>query len=587
MPLSRANFLLLVLLVPALPAMALEPPGPEPFTPALSPNGSKLHMQDSIVPFSQHMSASQAKLSQARILGWIRDYDQSLDLYQEILEADPDNKKARREAARTAYWAKRNELSDSLYRELFTPAVDTLLARRLSEMADRIRSSKPSRHIRQLIPEHPDTTVFKEYESLRTKVFGEKAPLSSGVQRQVQDILRDLRPEYVWQKKAWLEHRAKQAMWNKRFIPSMYRLLELLHLEPKNQEAWFDLAQTQCVLGLCDLEAETYVRLLDMEPRHSLARRALIRQEARSSPALQTRFSWWEEEGRGELAQMSRQRSDMRLDVPVFCRHDLGLTYSRYREDPKRHAGAVTAHGLGFAARTRINEFWSGDFSFRLKDYQDKKYENQESGHLGVRFNAWDAAHLYFSFQRENVLPNAFALEQGIQRDRWRSELSSSLSHALSARLGGEYLDFSDGNSGMQIQSALGYVITEHPREFKITLSGEYRDTQKESLEIWSEQNELINISHPYWTPQDYLGSALTLEWRHDLSEFQFCGSKKNIYDLQFTVGTDTDSNPSIELKGTYTLDFGQHWGLYVQGMIHESKDWDARSLVAGVQYRF
>lgn len=544
-------------------------------------------MQDTIVPFSQHMSNSQAKLHLARILGWIRDYDRSLALYQEILEADPDNKKARREAARTAYWAKRNELGDALYRELFTPAVDTLLARRLSEMADRIRSAESSRPIRQLIPEHPDTTVFKEYESLRTRMHSGNAPLPSRVKRQVQDILRDLRPEYDWQKKAWLEYRSKQTMWNKRFIPSKYRLQELLQLEPQNQEAWFDLAQTQCALGLCDLEAETYARLLDLEPRHSLARRALRRQEIRSSPALQARFSWWEEEGRGELAQMSRLQTDMSLDFPVFCRHGLNLTYSRYRENPKRHAGAVTAHGLGLAARTRINAFWFADFSVRLKDYQDKTYENLESGHLALRFNAWDAAHLHFSFQRENVLPNAFALEQGMQRDRWKSEITSALSHALSARLGGEYLDFSDGNSGMQIESALGYIITEHPREFKITLSGEYRDTQKESLEIWSEQNELINISNPYWTPQDYLGSALTLEWRHDLSEFQFCGSKKNIYDLQFTVGTDTDSNPSIELKGTYTLEFGQHWGLDVQGMIHESEDWDARSVAVGVQYRF
>lgn len=585
--LCRINIPLLVFMALALPALALEPPGPKLSAPAWSPIRSTQKNRDSIVPSSQHISDSRAKLFQARILGWTRDYDRSLVLYREILKADPENKKARREAARTAYWAKRNEMGDRLYRGLFTPTVDALLAQRLSEMADRTRSSGPSRRLRQLIPDDPSATVYKAYESLMPRVQSEKAPLPSGLQGQVQDLLRDLRPEYVWQKKAWLEYRTKQAMWNKRFIPAMHRLQELLHVEPDNQEARFDLAQTQCVLGLPDQEADTYARLLDLEPKHNLARRALRRQEIRTSPALQTRFSWWEEEGRGELAQMSRLRTDIGLDIPLFSRHGLGVEYSRYWEDPKRYAGTAAAHGLTLKARARINEFWSGDGSLRLKDYEDRAYDDQETGHLSLRFNAWDAVHLDFLFQRENVLPNAFALRQGIQRDRWRTEVSSAVSHSLSGHLGGEYISFTDGNSGLLADAAVGYALTEHPREFKITLSGEYRDTQKESLEVWSEQNTLTDISHPYWTPQNYLGSALTFEWRHDLSEFQFCGTRKNIYDLQFTMGTDTESNPSIELKGTYTLDLGQHWGLDVQGMIHESKDWDARSVVVGVQYRF
>ena len=171
------------------------------------------------------------------------------------------------------------------------------------------------------------------------------------------------------------------------------------------------------------------------------------------------------------------------------------------------------------------------------------------------------------------------------------------MTHALSATIGGEYADYSDDNSGVQADAAVGYALTEHPREIKITVSGEYRHITNESQEIRTRQPDseiqnnqgvvLTDISHPYWTPQDYLGTALTLEWRHDLSEFQFCGTRENIYDLQLMVGTDTESNPSLELKGTYSLDFAENWTLELEGMVHESRDWDARALHLGVKYRF
>lgn len=570
-----------------LPAQALTPPEPKTFSPVLRPGAWQQDRGQSIVPLGQQISDFRAKLYMARILGWIRKYDQSLDVYSQILNAHPDNRKARKEAARTAYWAKKNELGDSLYRQLFTPTVDALLAQHLAQAAERTASQSEAQLIRELIPQDPQATVFQEFEALLRLVEHPEADLPAPIRTRVGDILDNLRPEYVRHKQAWLEYRAKQSMWNRRFIPAMHRLQELVGLEPTNQEAWFDLAQTQCVLGLCDLEAGAYSRLLDLSPKHNLARRALNRQEIRSSPALTARYYLWDEHGRGELNQMIRQRTDLSLEIPLDCRDSLGLTLSRHWEDPHRHTREVTAESLRLQGRIRLNAFWSGDFDLRLKNYQDSAYASQESGHLGVHFNAWDLARLQFRFARENLLPNAFALAQGIYADTWRAEVTSHLTHSLSAAVGGQYVDYSDHNEGVQADVALGYALTEHPREFKITVSGEYRDTGHESREIWDQQNTVTDITHPYWTPQDYLGTALILQWRHDLSEFQFCGTQEHIYDVQLTAGTDTDSNPSIELKGTYTVDFTQHWRLELEGMLHESQDWDAKSVIAGLRYRF
>jgi hypothetical protein len=181
------------------------------------------------------------------------------------------------------------------------------------------------------------------------------------------------------------------------------------------------------------------------------------------------------------------------------------------------------------------------------------------------------------------VLHNAYALEQGIQADTLRLALDSNLNRHLSTQIGGEYISYNDANSGVRADAALGLVLNEHPREFKVTLSGEYRNTHEQSQELGS---PIRDINHPYWTPQDYLGTALILDWRHDRSRFHFCGSQRNIYGLQLSLGTNTDSNPSVELKGIWELDFLEYWSLDLEAMIHESREWDAHSLSLGVSYR-
>ncbi|ACV68805.1 hypothetical protein Dret_1519 [Desulfohalobium retbaense DSM 5692] len=566
------------LLVSSLPVLALTPPGSEPFAPGTQPIAPNEHAMKSLVPAKQHIDTGKTKFFLARLLGWTRDYEGSLNLYQELLRTYPDWDQARREAARTAYWAKKNELGDRLYQELFTPTVDTLLARELETAASREGSKALSQRLREYIPPDPESTVFTGYEILRQTQS--QASATGPLPAKLQTIRRQLRAEYVFQKRVWLEYKAKQAMWNKRFIRAKRRLQKLVQLEPENREAWFDFAQSQCALGLCGQEAETYRQLLAIDPKHNLAQRALERQKTRSKPAIQARYSAWREKGRGNLARMGRQQADIRVDVPVACQHGVTLTHSRFWENPD-YGPSSTAQGLGVQARLRPNAFWSATLAARFKDYLDGAYEDQSTGEFGLRFNAWDLAHVDFQYARENVLPNGYALEQGIQKDRWRAELAPIITHSLSGHVGAEYSDYNDQNAGSRLDAALGYVLTDHPRQLEVTLSGEYRDTQHASQETPQ------NITHPYWTPQNYLGTAVTLHWQHDLSRFQFCGSRKNIYDLQLTFGTDSDSNPSLALKGKYKLDFKDHWGLELEGMIHESQNWDARSLQMSLTYSF
>ncbi|MFN2343554.1 MAG: hypothetical protein ABR542_09365, partial [Desulfonatronovibrio sp.] len=74
----------------------------------------------------------------------------------------------------------------------------------------------------------------------------------------ISKIQKDLEPVYLVQKRAFLEQQSKNMAWNRRFAPARRHLKELVEIQPGNQEAWFDLAQASCVLGLCDEEAKIY-----------------------------------------------------------------------------------------------------------------------------------------------------------------------------------------------------------------------------------------------------------------------------------------------------------------------------------------
>ena len=92
---------------------------------------------------------------------------------------------------------------------------------------------------------------------------------------------------------------------------------------------------------------------------------------------------------------------------------------------------------------------------------------------------------------------------------------------------------------------------------------------------------------HPYWTPQDYLGGALILEWEHDLSEEFQCGEERHVYNIRLVLGQDSEDNSSVRLEAEWLYEFRDQWELTVSGLIHRSREWDAHGLWTGVRRSF
>ena len=130
------------------------------------------------------------------------------------------------------------------------------------------------------------------------------------------------------------------------------------------------------------------------------------------------------------------------------------------------------------------------------------------------------------------------------------------------------------------------WSLTDHPRQLRVVATGEWRDTEHE--EVYHYQGaDLVDITHPYWSPEHYFAGSATLLWRHDLAEDNFCGARRHWYELGASTGTDTEDNPMIRLTGEWLMDAGDDWTLHLKALWHRSPKWDATGLWAGVQYHF
>jgi hypothetical protein len=399
-------------------------------------------------------------------------------------------------------------------------------------------------------------------------------------------VLADLYPAFVVQKAAYLEGEGKRLAWNRRFVRAMETYESLIDFAPGNQEAAFDHAQIQCALGLCDREETSYERLLDVDPLHSLAALALERVKIRGNPSLEAGGRYWSERGRGELAAMDRYRTDLGLDVRLDCRFHLRVTGHHWVEHPSDGDTSHGADGFTLGFNGVFTPSVRGEAGWTRKVYRRDAFEDTDTGYARVWWNLRDLVTMGLGYERTDELTNRFGLQQGIQSDAYQFSLQSHITRRLEALAQVRTVRYTDDNGLRHLVLAGGYSFTDHPRTLKVTVTGEYRDAREPNA-FHYDGERLVDITHPYWTPQDYAAGAVTLSWNHDLSERLFCGAERHVYDLALTVGTDTEHNPSVAVRGEWHVEFLDHWTLHVNGLIHRSELWDAESVGMTLRYRF
>jgi len=483
---------------------------------------------------TQFPDDSKILMGLARVLAWSKRYDESLDLYRHMIGLDPSDPVPRREMARTAMWAKRPALARQTY----------------------------------------EAALSAEGNKTGLPAGGSSDEAAEAFARQ--RIRRSIQ----------LEMDAKELAWNRRFTQSLPVYETLIRENPGNEEALFDEAQAACALGLCNLEKRTYEKLLAIDPLHSLAGDALERVKSRGNPSARFDYSYWNEEGRGDLARITRNRFDVTADVPVRCQYHLFLKGHRWLEVPDFDHETYGASGFSLGFAGVFSALVKAEGSWTHKRYDSSTLSSKDTGHGTLWFNVKDRVRLGAGYARTDELYNYFGIIHGIQADRVFITFQSDITRKLDISGKAEYIGYTDSNSGSFLGLAAGYALTDHPKTFKVGLSGEARNTRHDNEYIY-EGAVLTDIIHPYWAPRDYLAGSVILEWRHDLSKLFNCGAEEHYYDLKASFGTDTEDNPYAKIEGEWSWEFMKHWLVGLKGMVHTSPQWDATGAWAWMRYRF
>ena len=487
---------------------------------------------------------SKILLTRARVLAWDRQYDKAVEEYEKLHALSPQDPVPVREMARTRFWQKQGEEGARLYETVLDLPVDTLLAEGLEAISK--DTGQPllaarAEALRKGTGKDSVSGGWTGYESFAADF--KDMDLSDDARREVGRLLLRLEPTYRIQKIFSLEKEAKLLAFNRRFLPAMDGFESLTTFEPDNQEALFDKAQAACALGLCAREREAYEALLEIDPRHTLAAPALQRLDHRQAPTLTLGGNFWNEEGHGHLSAMNRYRTDLAgeapLDLPAGDAHRMRLVPHHWVEAPMYTSTVYQAWGQTLGLYGLASEEVAYDLAWTSKFYDRSGLDPVFTGRARLEYNFDDQARIGASYERAEEMVNLYALLQQIATDNLGVDWKVPVSRKF--EVSGYFKNrwFTDDNSQRHARLDLGYGITDHPRELKIILNGEWRDTDSQASYHY-DGDDLVDITHPYWTPQDYFSGGATLEWRHDLAGDAYCGARRHWYDIQISTGNGT-----------------------------------------------
>lgn len=521
-------------------------------------------------------------LTRARILSWAKEYGQAEVVYARLLSLDPSNPLPRIERARMAAWDRRLEEAKGMYAELWGQPVDEALRTALAGLAG--GATMPL--LPAAAPPEAGQEIFGRYEAFSQALEQGKESLPPEQWHHMALQRERLFGRYRIQKSALLESRGKELVWRQRPLAARETYGQLLAFQTGNQEARFDASQVACSLGLCDEEGEEYQRLLAISPLHDMAASGLARQRTRSNPAIGLSASAWKETGRGELADLSRHREELVAELPLACRFRLQAGLGQEEERPGPLSETYRSERLAIKLSGPITPWLRGSVGASGKRYERESLDDLAAGHAELWYNLDDLLEVGVGVKRTEEIANLHALRQGTEADHRWVGLNGNLGRRWRLEAMAEQLEYTDGNRGEQQTLALGYQLTEHPRQLRVIVDAGHRDTEEMNI-YRTVAGQTRDILHPYWTPEDYWSYGVTLDWRHDLARRFFCGGEQHYYDLRLGVGSDSEENPSARLELSWHYEFADHWQAELKGLVHRSEEWDATGLWATLRYSF
>jgi hypothetical protein len=327
-------------------------------------------------------------------------------------------------------------------------------------------------------------------------------------------------------------------------------------------------------------------------PDHNLIRGALKKLDDDERPLLRFRYHSQQEKGRGTLANMRMHGS--RIEALAYLNprwratiaggaryYRPGIWQGRFRsfESELILAGVLSAS-------TRLNAGLRDNRFVANRMPQQFSPRSRSSGFIDLTHSFNDLIELTLGFSRSEAYSNDIALRDGIMLDSSFIALKYPFSRkfVLGAKL--ESGRYSDANQLRVFAWNAQYDLTEFPEIFRLILSGERRHTDNTSRYAFL-NGDLIDIKHPYWTPQHYRGHNLALQYYRDMSRIRISRADKHYFSAILSLGNDSIDNPGRRLDWQWHLDWNNRWETELGGYWHDSDDWKSHRYNFYIGYRF
>ncbi len=483
------------------------------------------------------------------------DFIKPRHIFEALLQEFPDNYKLLLHRARVVSWDRQYDRSLMLY--------DELIALNPCNLVPKLEQAR--------------VAYWAKYFDLAVELY----------RRLLDDTSGEGSAMALLHKQFYLELKVVGLRWHKRTMHSLKYYRELMCAEPGSALWKYEYAQALCSLGLCGEAMGLYSTILVDSPLNTLAALSYEREEMRTHQGWGLFYNYWQEKGYGELSQVGRYEAIAMYEIPLACNHRIRFAERRYLEHTYFDGKYHSADGQTAEWDCRFNVFCSAAASVTRKQYLERCFGTLYSGKGELWFDLYDRGRLGIGFKKVDEVRNYFNLPQRTQGRIWWANLDTNLNHSL--RFGSlyEHEDYSDGNALDHVAVEAAYAFTEHPKVFKTTVTGEFRNTRRTNIFIYNPQGVLVNIIYPYWAPQSYLLGQVQFEWRHDYSPLEFCAAPISFYDIKLSFGNDTYSNPYWELKGEWQHEFYNHWKCGATFYVHRSSQWDGNGFWCNVEYRY
>ena len=351
----------------------------------------------------------------------------------------------------------------------------------------------------------------------------------------------------------------------------------LIELEPANQDARFDLAQTLGTRGYTRAAEAVYRDLLAVNPCHSQAKVALERHRLWRRPAAFGSFDFLRIQGRDGLADLDKAAYSVGGRLPTGDANDnITAFYSHVAYEPiANDLGTDRIHGeigsLRFARRLRGE--LSGWAQVNVEEYDDAGFSTRPTFDAGL---AWvtpqEATVRAFGFL-ENVALNRESLLQDIHRQGFQTDIYWLPTRRWQFDAFYRVSDYSDDNLAHEAGIHHGFILRPGRRQLRLRTDVDMSFFRE--FTVRDPETGLRDAIHPYFSPDSFVFGTLGLEWKHWLSCDTFLGANAVWYELYGAARFDSDSesyglftaalNWDLTNQCTFTADTG-----FIRGEIYD-----------------